>query len=123
MMLHAIFCVFYYFVCGVSEIPVQATAQSFHFAYKSNGQSGLHFFNYTGGELGIRTSDTFVEMELTFLLCCTLHLTVLGSIFFVFMAGYGLAYVPMSCLNEFLNRPQIVRKRSFKPFFMFLERR
>ena len=39
---------------------------------------------------------------------CTLHIVVMGSFLFVFIGGYGLAYLPIEFLNDFLNRPQMV---------------
>lgn len=51
----------------------------------------------------------FVRIKLGLLNCCTLHLTVIGSILLVLLGGYGLALFPIEFLNQFLNRPQIVR--------------
>jgi len=37
----------------------------------------------------------------------------MGSFLFVFIGGYGLAYLPIEFLNDFLNRPQIVNQSYF----------
>ena len=57
---------------------------------------------------GTSIVSNFVRVKLGLLNCCTLHLTVIGSILLVFLGGYGLALFPMEFLNAFLNRPQIV---------------
>lgn len=51
----------------------------------------------------------FIRIKLGILNCCTLHLTVIGSLLLIFLGGYGLALFPMEFLNGFLNRPQLVR--------------
>lgn len=56
----------------------------------------------------------FIRIKLGLLNCCTLHLTVIGSILLVFLGGYGLAQLPMEFLNSFLNRPQIVNYSNIK---------
>ena len=66
-------------------------------------QNVLDYYYFTTSEPG------FVRIQLGLLNCCTLHLTVIGSILLVLLGGYGLALFPIEFLNQFLNRPQIVR--------------
>jgi hypothetical protein len=104
---HIVFCLVYYFMCGKAQIPINVASINIAKASGSNAQIALF-----GGfrELGQITLDyAFIEVPLSFLMACTLHIVVLGSFLFVFLAGYGLAYAPLEYLNDFLNRPQIVK--------------
>jgi len=102
---HIIFCMIYFFLCGAAQIPIQVASRDIYTLMKSTTEtkfSPTKVVQYT-------EEGAYVEMPLTFLVCCTLHITVIGSFLFIFLAGYGLAYAPMEYLNAFLNRPQIVR--------------
>ncbi len=57
---------------------------------------------------GTPIASNFIRVKLGLLNCCTLHLTVIGSVLLAFLGGYGLALFPMEFLNAFLNRPQLV---------------
>lgn len=101
---HILFCMMYYFLCGTAQIPITVASISVLSAQSSNTKIAL-----MGKPLKQATLDyAFIEVPLSFLMACTLHVVVLGSFLFTFLAGYGLAYAPLQYLNDFLNRPQIV---------------
>jgi hypothetical protein len=103
---HILCCCLYYFFCGTSQIPVEVASNSIYNIMKSTQTNDFVDANV---KQFYPDKSMYVELPLTFLVCCTLHITVLGSFFFVVIGGYGLAYAPMQFLNDFLNRPQIVK--------------
>lgn len=103
---HIICVCLYAFLVENAHIPVRHVVKSINDLVPSN-------LGMTNTNLDVYFRDTtnisnFVRVKLGLLNCCTLHLTVIGSILLVFLGGYGLALFPMEFLNAFLNRPQIV---------------
>jgi hypothetical protein len=103
---HIGFCLVYYFACGQAQIPTHVVSNVIYKAGLSNTQYGLMKNANAFGQL--IPTYSYISVPLSFLMACTLHVVVLGSFLFVFLAGYGLAYTPLEYLNDFLNRPQIV---------------
>lgn len=103
---HILFCIMYYFFCSKAQVPINVASINVAKVQKSNQNVAL-FTNFSFMSQ-IILDYAFIEVPLSFLMACTLHIVVLGSFLFVFLAGYGLAYAPLEYLNDFLNRPQIV---------------
>lgn len=102
---HVIFVCLYIFVVTYAHIPTKHVVKTTLDFLPSNlepdqKQADEYYSNTT-------VVDDYVKVKLGFLNCCTLHLTVIGSILLVFLGGYGLASLPMEYLNSYLNRPQI----------------
>lgn len=106
------FILFYYFVCGAAQIPMNVFSVNFQEVRKSSGTIDFSLKRIKQ----YAEEGAYVEIKMSLIMCCTLHLTIIGSFLFIFIAGYGLAYTPMEYLNAFLNRPQIVKK-----IFFFLQ--
>ena len=101
---HMVLCIIYKIMCGKAQITINVASIYLQRAQVSNAQQAL-----VGAPLPQATLDyAFIEVPLSFLMSCTLHIVVMGSFLFVFIGGYGLAYLPIEFLNDFLNRPQIV---------------
>lgn len=114
---HLVFCVIYKIMCGKAQITINVAS-----IYAQRAQVSSTNVALVGNPLPQATLDyAFIEVPLSFLMSCTLHIVVLGSFLFIFIGGYGLAYLPIEFLNDFLNRPQIVNLCKIK--FHQLERR
>ncbi len=97
-------------MCGVAQVPITVASISSFRAQVGSSKVAL-----MGQPIPQATLPyAFISVPLSFLMSCTLHIVVLGSFLFVFLAGYGLAYLPIEYLNAFLNRPQIVKLKTFK---------
>lgn len=103
---HIICVCLYVFLVENAHIPVKHVSKTTFDFLRSNHtmteEDKQGFYRET------TITSNFVRVKLGLLNCCTLHLTVIGSILLVFLGGYGLALFPMEFLNAFLNRPQIV---------------
>lgn len=102
---HIIFICLYVFLVSKAQIPtrhvVKTTMDFLPSDVKPTDKQATDFY------LATTINEHFVTIKLGFLNCCTLHLTVIGSLLLIFLGGYGLAALPMEYLNSFLNRPQI----------------
>lgn len=102
---HIVFICIYIFMVGESQIPtrhvVKSTIDFLPSDLKPTEKQATDFYMAT------TINDSYLSIKLGFLNCCTLHLTVIGSILLIFVGGYGLAALPMEYLNAFLNRPQL----------------
>jgi hypothetical protein len=107
---HIFFCIIYYFACGRAQVPIHASSINTRWVQDGSSKRGIlsDMSNGRNTNEQIVLDYAFIEVPLSFLMACTLHIVVLGSFLFVFLAGYGLAYAPLEYLNDFLNRPQIV---------------
>lgn len=102
---HIAFVILYWLIVSTAQIPVRHVVKRMIDVIPSDTkvekQTAIDFYLPTTADSG------YVSIKLGFFNCCTLHLTVIGSILLVLLGGYGLALFPMEFLNNFLNRPQI----------------
>ena len=85
---HIIFICLYVFLVSKAQIPtrhvVKTTMDFLPSDVKPTDKQATDFY------LATTINDHFVSIKLGFLNCCTLHLTVIGSILLIFLGGYGL---------------------------------
>jgi LMBR1-like membrane protein len=102
---HIAFVSLYYIIVSTAQLPVKHVAKRMVDVIPSSGrvvsQTALDFY------LPTSVMSNWISIKLGFFNCCTLHLTVIGSLLLILLGGYGLASFPMEFLNAFLNRPQI----------------
>ena len=92
---------------------MNVSAASFKGALLSDSIIDDNFNSVAAGKNVYFKEDQFIVLKLGFFNLITLYLTLIGSVIYVLLAGYGLSSFPMSYLNFFLNRPKIVSKPYF----------
>ena len=96
--------------CRDAEIPLNVSAASFKGALLSDSIVDDNFNSVAAGKnVYFKDDDQFIVLKLGFFNLITLYLTLIGSVIYVLLAGYGLSSFPMSYLNFFLNRPKLVK--------------
>lgn len=102
---HIICVCIYVWVIGYAHIPTKHVVKTTNDFVASERK--MQKDDLTAYYLATTIESHYIKVKLGILNSCTLHLTVIGSILLIFLGGYGLASLPMECLNSYLNRPQI----------------